>query len=257
MLFRSLKIKKKYLFFFIIFLFMLFYFEINSIRIVEYIEYNIYKKNNNRLNKYLNYLRCDNINRLNYFYKTELLRISTYALELAYENNRLKRLMKLDIFKYNFFILTDLLYETLGLLNKRIIFNKGIKDGVKPGMLIISKYGIIGQILYVTPKTSEAILINDKKFLLPVKNIRNGLRMIAFGSKLNFDMEIKYLPANSDIKKGDIIVTNGVEDLFPSGIPIAKVCFVKNDLLSGFTNVNIKPFSDINICKTFAIIKIK
>ena len=69
----------------------------------------------------------------------------------------------------------------------------------------------------------------------PVRVLRNGLRLIAFGANTPGVIEVRYLAANADIKVSDTIVTSGVGGLFPAGLPVAKVASVERDTASGFS----------------------
>src|SRR3546814_6340220 len=71
-------------------------------------------------------------------------------------------------------------------------------------MPVIDEGGVVGQIVRVTPYTSEAALLIDDQVSIPVQVLRNGLRLIAFGSGEVGRLEVRYLTANVDVRPGDI-----------------------------------------------------
>ena len=51
--------------------------------------------------------------------------------------------------------------------------------------------------------------------------------MIAAGNGCTDDLQLEHLPANTDIRVGDVLVTSGLGGRFPEGYPVAVVSSVK------------------------------
>src|SRR5690554_5274045 len=115
-----------------------------------------------------------------------------------------------------------------------LVFNKGSSSGIQPGMPVIDEGGIVGQIVRVTPFTSEAALLTDDQVSIPVQVLRNGLRLIAFGGNVSGKVEVRYLTDDVDIEPGDTLITSGIGGLFPAGLPVARIDQVERDVASGF-----------------------
>lgn len=112
---------------------------------------------------------------------------------------------------------------------QRVLINRGSGNGVFQAQAVLDANGLIGQTLHVGPWSTEIILITDSEHAVPVEIERNGLKTIASGTGDAESLELKYLPANADVKLGDLLVTSGLGGVFPQGYPVARVTEVKRD----------------------------
>jgi rod shape-determining protein MreC len=188
--------------------------------------------------------------------RIELAQVATHAAQLAAENSQLRRLLNVTDTLSQQAVVVEVLYEPPSAFNQRLVFNKGSKQGLAPGMPVIDEGGVVGQIVRVTPMTAEAALVTDEQVSIPVQILRNGLRLIAFGGNAPGKMEVRYLAANADIKEGDTIVTSGVGGLFPSGLPVAKVQSVERDTSSGFARAVCEPLAHPERYRHFLVLQV-
>jgi rod shape-determining protein MreC len=101
--------------------------------------------------------------------------------------------------------------------------------------------GVMGQVVHVGPYTSTAVLITDTSHAIPVQVNRNGLRSIALGSGTINRLELPYLPNNSDILIGDLLITSGLGGRFPPGYPVAIVTAIQQDPGQAFARIVATP----------------
>ncbi|UOF93681.1 MAG: rod shape-determining protein MreC [Bordetella sp.] len=175
--------------------------------------------------------------------KIKLIELMVHKLQITEENNELKRLLGIKKLSKQIPIAVEVFYEPNKFFNHRLIINQGSKSGLDIGIPIIDEYGLVGQIVRISSMTSEIALIGESNTSIPVKNSRNGLRLIAFGSGSLRKLEIRYLSENSDIKIGDVFVTSGIGGIFPPGLPVAKVTEIQIDKISGFKLAVLEGFS--------------
>ena len=55
---------------------------------------------------------------------------------------------------------------------------------------------------------------------------------------------MKYVPAEEEVKKGAIVITSGLDSLFPPGIPIGYVSDVNKKNVGIFQDIEVLPFVD-------------
>ena len=91
------------------------------------------------------------------------------------------------------------------------------------------------------------ILITDPEHAVPVQIERNGLRTIAVGAGDTTSLALPYLPANADVKMGDLLVTSGLGGVFPAGYPVARVTEVHHDAVNRLAQVPAHPAGRIDI----------
>ena len=110
-----------------------------------------------------------------------------------------------------------------------VTINKGRSDDVYNGQPILDATGVLGQVIESSMLTSKVLLVTDYSHALPVKIVRNGIRVIAKGTGHPNQLVLEQIPHTADIKKGDVLVTSGLGMRFPSGFPVAIVDEVISD----------------------------
>jgi rod shape-determining protein MreC len=53
---------------------------------------------------------------------------------------------------------------------------------------------------------------------------------------------LNYIPPEEKVEKGDIVVSSGLDGLFPTGIPIGVVSEVTKDNVEFFQNIKVIPY---------------
>ena len=138
---------------------------------------------------------------------------------LEQENERLKQILNAASNLDNKVEITRIISVNVNPYRHTIVIDKGERDGVYEGQVLLDADGVIGQILHTNFLTSEAILISDSDHALPVEINRNGLRTIVLGNGSYTKLDVPYIPNNADIEIGDLLVTSGLGGKFPSGYP--------------------------------------
>lgn len=124
---------------------------------------------------------------------------------------------------------------------QKMIIGRGISGDIKPGSPVISIAGLVGQVTRVGPLSSEVTLITDKNQALPVMVLRNGLRAIAYGSGESGTLSLPYVPVGADLQVDDVLVTSGLDGIYPAGLSVATLKTVERDQSSAFAHVSCVP----------------
>ena len=133
----------------------------------------------------------------------------------------------------------------LSSLRQRLLINRGAANGVFKAQAVLDDRGLIGQTVHVGPWSAEVILITDPEHGTPVRIERTGLRTIAVGAGDATYLALPYLPANADIRSGDLLVTSGLGGVFPQGYPVAKVTEVHRDAVQPLAQVRAAPLAHV------------
>ncbi|HEY0296565.1 MAG TPA: rod shape-determining protein MreC [Bordetella sp.] len=189
--------------------------------------------------------------------RIELAQVSTHAQQVAAENAQLRRLLGITDHTPEPAVVVEVLYEPpSGSGQQRLVFNKGSQAGLAAGMPVIDEGGVVGQLVRVTPMTSELAMLTDDRVSIPVQVLRNGLRLIAFGTNTPGEVEVRYLSANADVREGDVLITSGVGGLFPAGLQVAKVTSVDRNSASGFAQAVAEPLSHPERYRHFLVLQV-
>ena len=139
---------------------------------------------------------------------------------------------------------------------KKIIVNRGKNHNVVTGAAAVDAKGVIGQVTRTYPASSEITLITDKSLAIPVQIERNGLRAIAFGHGRDNTLDLPYLPANVDIKRGDKLVTSGIDGVYPAGLAVATVIEMRTTQDSPFAHIICAPTGGVENDKHILLVSI-
>jgi rod shape-determining protein MreC len=140
----------------------------------------------------------------------------------------------------------EVLYASRDPFSRRVVIDKGSRQEVVPGQPVIDHIGVIGQVTRVYPWLSEVTLITDKDHLVPVLNVRNGLRAVLAGTGSDGALELRFVPLNADFEIGDRLVTSGIDGIYPPGLPVAEVANVERNATFLFARVACKPLARVN-----------
>ena len=142
---------------------------------------------------------------------------------LEQENNRLRGLLDSTFKVGDQVLIAEPLLINIVPYENLLVVNKGERHGVRAGQAVVDGKGLVGQVLRVTGRTSDIVMITDPTHATPVQINRTGLRTIAVGNGRTDRLDLPYLPGNADIEPGDLLVTSGLDGVFPAGYPVAHI----------------------------------
>jgi rod shape-determining protein MreC len=160
---------------------------------------------------------------------------------LQAENMRLRDLLDSSFKIGDRVLIAELSSVDLDPYKQQVVINKGAASGVFAGQPVLDARAVMGQVVNVTPFSSTVLLITDSSHALPVQVLRNGLRTIAVGTGRIDELKLPYLPTNSDIEEGDLLVTSGLGGKFPPGYPVATVTRIDQSPDAPFSSVLAAP----------------
>ncbi len=166
--------------------------------------------------------------------------------QLSAENAQLRKLLEANERVPVKSVMSEILYDARDAFTRKIVLDRGSRHGVVPGQPVIDDIGVVGQVTRVYPFTSEVTLLTDKDQAIPVQVVRNGLRSIAYGQGPSGSLDLRFMPANADIKNGDILVTSGIDGVYPPGLAVAKVVQVESKSSDSFARIACQPLAGID-----------
>ena len=157
------------------------------------------------------------------------------------ENASLRKLMSARERHEGRLILADVLYAARDPFSQRIVVDKGSQQEVRNGQPVVDAAGVVGQVTRTYPMLSEVTLITDKGHLIPILNVRSGLRSVLAGTGVHGVLELQFVPLNADVQKGDQLVTSGIDGIYPPGLPVAEVVAIEPNPSATFSRVTCRP----------------
>jgi len=165
---------------------------------------------------------------------------------LRAENDQLRQLLEARSKFSTDAIFAEIVYAGRDPFSRKVIIDKGSQQGVQGCQAVIHTDGLIGQVTRVQPLLAEVTLITDKDHAIPVQVLRNGLRGVAYGSGDGATLELRYMAANAEIAQGDVLVTSGIDGVYPRGLPVARVTKIERDSAYAFAKIACQPVAGID-----------
>ncbi len=111
---------------------------------------------------------------------------------------------------------------------KSWLLDRGSADGVREGMPAVWGGLAVGRICAAGRFQSSLLLLSDPDSRVAVKSARSGAHGILAGTGGGV-CRLKYLSYRQDLKKGDLIVTSGLDGVFPPEYIVGKCIRVSAD----------------------------
>jgi len=165
---------------------------------------------------------------------------------LQQENRQLRNLLALPQRAEPAAQAAEIVYAERDVFKRKVLIDKGANANVQTGQIVIDDVGIVGQITRTYPWLSEVTLITEKDHAVPVQVLRNGLRTIVFGAGDTSQLSLRYMPISSDIQDGDMLVTSGIDGLYPPGMPVARVVKIERDPAYPFARITCLPVAGVD-----------
>jgi rod shape-determining protein MreC len=176
---------------------------------------------------------------------------------LARENAQLRGLREALPPIADRWLVAEIVNVELTTLRQRLLINRGTTNGVFASQAVLDDAGLLGQTLHIGPWSAEVILITDPEHAVPVQIERTGLRTIAVGAGNEGTLALPYLPANADVKPGDLLVTSGLGGVFPPGYPVARVAEIHRDAVQPLAQIRAVPLARIDRDREVALVWFK
>lgn len=143
--------------------------------------------------------------------------------------------------------------------NYRTVYtlSKGSMHGIKVNMPIITVGGLVGHVTEVGATWSKAVLLTETASAVGGYIERSGALGVVEGTyELRADglCRMVYIEPDSDIRKGDKVITSGIGGVYPRGIIIGKVADVSVDETTRTLTALIEPSAELDSISRVMII---
>ena len=188
----------------------------------------------------------------------ELEKMAIDYEQVTAENDVMRSHLKLaDRYKDYNLVVADIISDSATNWEATYIINKGSKDGIKPGMTVITNEGLVGYIETVTNKTSKIISILDAGNSVSSRVSRTRDEIVCKGSVSSTEeqeLKIMNIPMGTVLIEGDKIETSGVGGIYPKGLSVGKIVEIVNKKNPIENEAIVKTNVDFNKLETVGVI---
>ena len=159
--------------------------------------------------------------------------------EFEVENGRLRDALEFKRLQPPTAVMAQVIGKESSPVSSTVTLNKGATDGIRKDMAVITSHGVVGKIQAVTPGTSKVLLLTDPGSTLAVRVVRNREEGLLEGKLIN--CALKYVSYYADIQEGDLLITSGLDGIYPKGLAVGRVVKVSKHEAIAFQAVVAEP----------------
>jgi rod shape-determining protein MreC len=127
---------------------------------------------------------------------------------------------------------------------RTVTIDKGTSDRLQQDMAVLSPSGVVGRVILPGPRAAKVQLLIDRSAAAGAIVERSRAQGIVVGVGAN-ELRMDYVPGTADVKTGDLIVTSGIDGIYPKGFVIGTVEAVERGPGS-YHEIRVRPSVDFS-----------
>src|SRR5215813_11393962 len=129
-------------------------------------------------------------------------------------------------------------------LSRTLVVDQGSAAGIAKGAAVLAPEGIVGQVFQVSPHAARVLLVSDHNSGVDAVVQRTRGRGIVEGTA-DGRCGLKFVKRTEDLQVGDLVVSSGLDGIFPRGLPIGHIQAVDKQGQGLFQYAQIDPAVDV------------
>lgn len=105
---------------------------------------------------------------------------------------------------------------------RTVTIDKGTNEGLAADMAVISPAGVVGRVILPASRASKVQLLIDRNAAAGALIERTRVQGVVEGFG-DGSLRMEYVPGSSDVKPGDLVVTSGIDGIYPKGFVIGTI----------------------------------
>jgi rod shape-determining protein MreC len=134
---------------------------------------------------------------------------------------------------------------------RTVTIDKGTTQGLKADMGVIAPAGVVGRVVTPTARASKVQLLIDRNAAAGVLIERSRAQGVALGSG-DDRLRLEYVAETGDVVVGDVVVTSGIDGIFPKGLVVGRVESV--DRNGAYRQITVRPAVDFSSLEEVLVI---
>ena len=164
--------------------------------------------------------------------------------ETEAENARLRTLLDFRRTLGGTLLTTRVIGHDAAGLSRTLVVDQGSAAGIAKGAAVLAPEGIVGQVFQVSPHAARVLLVSDHNSGVDAVVQRTRGRGIVEGTA-DGHCGLKFVKRTEDLQVGDLVVSSGLDGIFPRGLPIGRIQAVDKQGQGLFQYAQIDPAVDV------------
>ncbi len=136
---------------------------------------------------------------------------------------------------------------------RTLTIDKGTRQGLKRDMAVIAADGVVGRIVVASPSAAKVQLLIDRNAAAGAIVERSRAQGVALGGG-DTRLRLDYVSESSDVVVGDLVVTSGIDGIFPKGFTIGSVETVEKNG-PAYRRITVKPAVNFSSLETVLVVR--
>ena len=125
--------------------------------------------------------------------------------------------------------------------NQLLIVNMGARAGIYVGQPVLATGGVAGQVVSVSPMSSQVALLSDLDSSIPVQPADLDTPLLVDGKGDIDNLTVPFQPRNTSLKVGDRLVTSGLGGRYPPGLNVGTISAIVRNGDHSFAQIVVRP----------------
>ena len=135
---------------------------------------------------------------------------------------------------------------------RTLTIDKGRRDGLTVDMAVIAPQGVVGRVVVPSARAAKVQLLVDRNAAAGALIERSRAQGIVMGSG-DTKLRLEYVSEVADVAVGDLVVTSGIDGIFPKGFTIGSVTAV--DKSGGaYRQITVEPAVDFSTLEEVLVV---
>ena len=165
------------------------------------------------------------------------------ATETELANTRLRSLLNFQKSTNLKMLASEVIAKDPSGMFKTVMIDKGKANGLTVGLPVVLPEGIVGQIIETAQNYAKVLLVTDANSSVDVLVQRTRARGVVKGSTFG-DCRLVYVLRKHEMNKGDILISSGLDGVYPKGLRLGYVSEVFKKSSGIFQEVTVLPYVD-------------
>src|SRR5262245_38385180 len=165
--------------------------------------------------------------------------------ETEAENARLRTLLDFRRTLGGTLLTTRVIGHDAAGLSRTLVVDQGSAAGIAKGAAVLAPEGIVGQVFQVSPHAARVLLVSDHNSGVDAVVQRTRGRGIVEGTA-DGRCGLRFVKRTEDLQVGDLVVSSGLEGIFPRGLPVGRISAVDKQGHGLFQYAQVEPAVDVD-----------
>lgn len=139
---------------------------------------------------------------------------------------------------------------------KTLTIDKGTSSGITINMPVINPDGLVGRVVSVSSNSAQISLITDREMAVgAILEETRETKGIVEGLGDNGKLRIINIPYYSPVQDGERVISSGLSEFYPPGIPIGKISDIQKDANGLVLSASVEPSVNFDQLEEVLVIK--